>query len=91
LLLKAKPTLTVKLLLDNLQITTEFESGMARKWATPVRLRFRDNTVILTTMHRALQFQEILNAAAGTQAQPRSPISSAFEPHMNVFVDAQDK
>lgn len=71
LLLKAKPSLTVKVLLDNLQITIEFESAMARKWATP--------------------FQEILNAAAGTQTQPRSTISSAFEPHMGVFVDAQDK
>jgi hypothetical protein len=37
LLLKAKPSLTVKVLLDNLQITTEFESAMAKKWATPVR------------------------------------------------------
>ena len=46
---------------------------------------------MLTTMPHSLQFQEILNAAAGTQAQPRSPISSAFEPHMSVFVDAQDK
>jgi hypothetical protein len=34
--MKAKPSLTVKVLLDNLQITTEFEAAMAKKWATPV-------------------------------------------------------
>lgn len=92
LLLKAKPSLTVKVLLDNLQITIEFESAMARKWATPVSYsNFWNKAVHLLTASGALQFQEILNAAAGTQTQPRSTISSAFEPHMGVFVDAQDK
>ena len=36
LLSKLGPSLTVKLLLDTLQVTTEFESSMAKKWATPV-------------------------------------------------------
>ena len=36
LLSKAKSSLTVKVLLDNLQITMEFQSTMAKKWATPV-------------------------------------------------------
>lgn len=38
LLSKAGPSLTVKSLLDNIQITTEFESSMSRKWATSVRV-----------------------------------------------------
>ena len=36
LLTKAGSGLTVKALLDNLQETLEFESSMAKKWATPV-------------------------------------------------------
>ena len=36
LLTKAGSGLTVKALLDNLQVTTEFEASMAKKWATPV-------------------------------------------------------
>lgn len=38
LLSKAAPSLTVTALLDNLQLTTEFESSMAKKWVTPVRI-----------------------------------------------------
>lgn len=34
--MKAGPSLTVKSLLDNLQITTEFETSMVKKWATSV-------------------------------------------------------
>lgn len=37
LLSKAGQSLTVKLLLETLQQTTEFELSMAKKWATPVR------------------------------------------------------
>jgi len=37
LLVKAGPSLTVKSLLENLQITSEFELSMAKKWATGVR------------------------------------------------------
>ena len=36
LLAKAGQLLTVKLLLETLQQTTEFELSMAKKWATPV-------------------------------------------------------
>jgi hypothetical protein len=36
LLAKAGSNLTVKSLLDNLQLTVEFESTMAKKWATSV-------------------------------------------------------
>jgi hypothetical protein len=91
LLLKAKPSLTVKLLLDNLQITTEFETAMARKWATPVRYLIFGQITNLFIAPGASQFQEILNASAGTQPLPRNTISSAFEPHMSAFVDAQEK
>ncbi|KAF9467425.1 Vps53-like protein [Collybia nuda] len=71
LLAKAGPSLSVKTLLDNLQITSEFESTMAKKWATP--------------------FPTILSTTAGTHAQPPKSISSAFDPHMGIFVNAQDK
>ncbi|KAJ7045845.1 Vps53-like protein [Mycena alexandri] len=54
LLSKSGAPLTVKALLDNLQIAADFEASMVKKWATPT-------------------------------------ITSAFEPHMGVFVDAQDK
>ena len=40
LLAKAGPSLNVKSLLDNLQLTSEFEAMMTRKWATPVRVYF---------------------------------------------------
>jgi len=36
LLTKAGAGLTVKALLDNLQVTIEFETSMTKKWATPV-------------------------------------------------------
>ncbi|KAL1705298.1 Vps53-like protein [Schizophyllum commune] len=70
---KAAPNLTAKSLLENLELTTTFEAGLARKWATP--------------------FQEILDATNTTTqgVGPRKPISSAFEPHMGIFIDAQDK
>ncbi|RDB16847.1 Vacuolar protein sorting-associated protein 53 [Hypsizygus marmoreus] len=71
LLAKAGSSLTVKVLLENLQITTEFEQTMVKKWATG--------------------FQAILDATTGPHAQPLKSISSAFEPHMSIFVDAQDK
>ena len=41
LLSKAGSTITVKSLLDNLQLTVEFESTMAKKWATSVSLTYR--------------------------------------------------
>ncbi|KAJ7902181.1 Vps53-like protein [Mycena olivaceomarginata] len=71
LLSKTGASLTVKALLDNLQLTAEFESSMVKKWATP--------------------FQEMLNIAAPSHSAPPKTITSAFEPHMGVFVDAQDK
>ncbi|KAG6877048.1 hypothetical protein C0993_010734 [Termitomyces sp. T159_Od127] len=71
LLAKAGSSLTVKALLENLQITTEFENSMVKKWATSL--------------------QTMLAATTGTHAIPPKPISAAFEPHMSIFVDAQDK
>ncbi|KAG9316811.1 Vps53-like protein [Chiua virens] len=70
LLSKAGQSLTVKLLLEALQQTTEFETSIEKKWATPV--------------------YEILKAASPSAAQAQS-MSSAFEPHLGIFVDAQDK
>ncbi|KAF9479029.1 hypothetical protein BDN70DRAFT_921489 [Pholiota conissans] len=71
LLTQAGSNLTVKALLDNLAMTTEFEQAMAKKWATP--------------------FKDILKATDNPQSEPGKPISAAFEPHMGIFVDAQDK
>ncbi|KAH7923145.1 hypothetical protein BV22DRAFT_1196908 [Leucogyrophana mollusca] len=71
LLSKAGPSLTVKVLLETLQQTIEFESAMSKKWATPL--------------------DGILKATALPPAAPVQSMSSAFEPHLTVFVDAQDK
>lgn len=71
LLTKTGSSLTVKALLDNLQITTEFEASIAKKWATP--------------------FQDILKATDASHSQPGRTITSAFEPQMTIFIDAQDK
>ncbi|KAH7888924.1 Vps53-like protein [Phlebopus sp. FC_14] len=70
LLSKAGQSLTVKVLLDTLQQTVDFELSMAKKWATPL--------------------DEILKAVS-TPATSVQPISSAFEAHLGIFVDAQDK
>ncbi|KAF8210667.1 Vps53-like protein [Mycena galopus ATCC 62051] len=71
LLSKTGASLTVKSLLDNLQLTADFEASMVKKWATP--------------------FQEMLNITATPHSAPPKTITSAFEPHMGIFVDAQDK
>jgi len=42
---KSGSSLTVKSLLDNLQLTTEFEASMAKKWATPVCMVFIQSVV----------------------------------------------
>jgi hypothetical protein len=39
----------------------------------------------------AMQFKDMLKATDNPQAEPGKPISAAFEPHMGIFVDAQDK
>lgn len=70
LLSKADQLLTLKLLLDTLQQTIEFESSMSKKWATPL--------------------DELLKATSLPATPPRT-MSSAFEPHLGIFVDAQDK
>jgi hypothetical protein len=90
LLVKAGASLSVKALLDNLQITSEFESTMAKKWATPVGY-ISKHLSAADGYFGDLKFQTILNATAGSHAQPPKSISSAFNPHMSIFVNAQDK
>ncbi|KAK0225464.1 Vps53-like protein [Armillaria fumosa] len=70
LLSKAGKTLNVKTLLDNLQLTADFEASMSKKWAMPL-------TDLL--------------AVGDLPTGSIKPITTAFEPHMGVFVDAQDK
>jgi hypothetical protein len=38
-----------------------------------------------------LQLKDILKATDNPHSEPGKPISMAFESHMNIFVDAQDK
>ncbi|KIK69081.1 hypothetical protein GYMLUDRAFT_214055 [Collybiopsis luxurians FD-317 M1] len=71
LLSTAGKSLTVKTLLDNLQIVAEFESSMTKKWATP--------------------YQDMLSATVSPNSRPPKPLTHAFDPHMSVFVDAQDR
>ncbi|KIJ68088.1 hypothetical protein HYDPIDRAFT_173763 [Hydnomerulius pinastri MD-312] len=70
LLSKVGQSLTVKVLLETLQQTTEFELSMTKKWATPL------DEILKTASHPATSIQSM---------------SSAFEPHLGIFVDAQDK
>ncbi|SJK97035.1 related to VPS53-subunit of VP51-54 complex, required for protein sorting [Armillaria ostoyae] len=70
LLSKAGKSLNVKTLLDNLQLTADFEASMSKKWATP--------------------FTDLL-AVGDLPTGSIKPITTAFESHMGVFVDAQDK
>jgi vacuolar protein sorting-associated protein 53 len=91
LLSKVGSSLTVKLLLDTLQVTTEFEASMAKKWATPVSILCNHVNKCYSSVSFVLQFQEILNTTSSTSSRPPQSISTAFEPHMSVFVDAQDK
>ncbi|KIY61936.1 hypothetical protein CYLTODRAFT_494967, partial [Cylindrobasidium torrendii FP15055 ss-10] len=70
LLSKSATALTVKSLLEDLQIVSEFEGTISRKWATPI--------------------STILSATASHTGATKS-LASAFEPHLSVFVDAQDK
>ncbi|KAG6853779.1 hypothetical protein C0991_001490 [Blastosporella zonata] len=88
LLAKAGSSLTVQALLENLQITTEFENSMAKKWATSVRITFQR---LIVGANSKYQLPAMLAATAGAHAVPPKPISAAFEPHMSIFVDAQDK
>ena len=93
LLSKAGKDLTVSMLLDALQQTKDFELSMSRKFATPVRFLWRvgssERSDILVLF--ASQFHEILQATSTTPTRPLQSISSAFDPHMGVYVDAQDK
>ena len=89
LLAKAGSNLSVKSLLDNLQLTVEFESTMAKKWATSVSIAAL--TVDEETVTSFNQFKDIMSTVAVTQSYAAKPMSSAFEPHMGIFVDAQER
>ena len=89
LLSKAGSSLTVKQLLDTLQEVLDFESSLAKKYATPVS---QPTQVIKATCLIYDQMEDILNATQPAGAsRPSKTISSTFESHMGVFVSAQDK
>jgi len=46
---------------------------------------------LLSDKYLSIQVDEILKNTSATPSRPSKTISSAFEPHMGVFVDAQDK
>ena len=63
--------LTVKMLLEYLGQTLEFENGISRKWG--------------------LGLKELLKTMDDPAGAPSKLISAAFEPHMGLWVDAQDR
>ncbi len=89
LLAKAGSNLTVKSLLDNLQLTVEFESTMAKKWATSVSIA--ELTVDEETITSCNQFKDIMSTVAVNHSYASKSMSSAFEPHVGIFVDAQER
>jgi vacuolar protein sorting-associated protein 53 len=92
LLAKAESTKTlpVSLLLETLQQTLEFEAAMAKKYATPVG-PLTHLCILYTTSLAFAKFGDILKASSPTMARQVMPISTAWEAHLGVFVDAQDK
>jgi hypothetical protein len=87
LLSKAKGSLTIKLLIDTLTETMEFESSMATKFGLPVEYKQYNPRVEVDPF---CQLSEILTATS-TSVRTVKSISSAFEPHMGVYIDAQDR
>ena len=91
LLSKAGSKLTVKQLLDTLAETMEFEASVVKKFSTPVCSISR-LCLFLAHVPFAPQLREILKATTPANAtRPNKPITSAFEAHMGVYIDAQDK
>jgi vacuolar protein sorting-associated protein 53 len=87
-LTKAVPTLTAALLLESLQQTTEFESFLGKKFEIPVC----DHFELVLNYFYILQYADMLIELASTVGiRHPKPMSVAFEPHMGVFVDVQDK
>lgn len=85
LLGKLGSKLTVTLLLESLQQSLEFEAFVSRKYGTSVC-----HSIFQETHLTLRQLQEVLSNP-GSRTNPNKSISSAFEKHMGVFVDAQDK
>ena len=88
LLSKAGTNITVQQLLDALQEVLDFEASITKKYAISVRSPLRR----LDTCLISAQVQDILKATQATgAARLHKAITSAFEPHMGVFISAQDK
>jgi hypothetical protein len=81
-------TLTVQLLLETLQQTMEFESSVAKKFGTSVSIDF---DLICTFPHLEKKMDDILRTMTSPAAKPINSISSSFEAHIGVYIDAQDK
>jgi hypothetical protein len=89
---KAAPTLTVQQLLDALQPTMEFEASMSRKYSVSVGPDLEPRlSNVPTADFRDAQLTELLTHGNPNDPRPPKPITSVFELHMGIFVDAQDR
>jgi hypothetical protein len=87
LLAKEGPKLSVALLLECMQQCLEFELSIARKYGISVCIKDQVHAIYID---RTSQFGEIVKKSPNAARTTRT-ISSVFEKHMSVFVDAQDR
>ena len=88
---KAAPTLTVQQLLETLQPAMEFEAFMSRKYSAPVCTNPYVSQSRSMSHIRDAQLTELLAHGNPNDPRPSRPITSVFETHMGIFVDAQDR
>jgi hypothetical protein len=91
LLDKAKGQLSVQSLLDTLQQTMEFESSIASKFGVQVSFLLHKQDTTGSQSCFGGQLSEIFKATSHQNARPTTSITTAFAPHMGVYIDAQDK
>ena len=87
LLSKAAKDLSVMTLLDTLQQTKDFEISVSKRFGVAVRSSpYPSHTSLILR-----QFKDLLHSQSSIVGATAEPISVAFEPHMGVYVRAQDK
>lgn len=87
---KAAPTMTVTVMLEALQQVLDFETYISKKYAMPVRhYMFSLPAVCLSIIF--YQLLDILKLTLGSTVRRPKSIATAFEPHMGVFIEAQNK
>ena len=88
LLSKAGKDLSVMTLLDTLQQTKDFEISVSKRFGVAVRSSspYPSHTSLILR-----QLKDLLHSQSSIVGATAEPISVAFEPHMGVYVRAQDK